>query len=629
MRVADAAQLRLALAVLLASARRARRAAAALRCSSPATRDVRVGSGCRCRGCCSASLVYPVVVRARPGATCGRPSATSATSPTSSSGGERDALRRRSAHRRRGRAVATLVRSARFGLRLSRTTSDFYVASRTVSARAERLGDRRRVPLGRVVPRRRRAGPRLRRRHAVVPGRLHRRATSCCSSSSPPRCAAPAPTRCPTSPRPGSESRAVRRLCVACSSSASAGSTCCRSSRAPGSPCSTVTGAPPWVGGARRRGGRRSSTSPPAGCARSPSCRPFQYWLKLTALAVPAFVLLGAVARRRRGRRRTSPGATPTWVAARSAGFGGRDHPLYATYSHRARALLRHHGAAARARPLLHQPRRPGRPAHHPRRPRPARRLLPVPADLRRARPGLRCPTCSPAGAPTPSCCVLPAAMRPRPARRAAVGAGRRRRVRGVPVDRLRADHLGRRRARPGPAAGRLGRSPAGTSAAVQGFRLAAVLAVVVPYLLSLAQRRRRPRRHGRAGLRGGGVDVLPAAGARDLVARAHRRRRHGRAGRRRRRSPTAAVAADHVRRRAAAGWLGALLGQPAAWTVPIAFAVMVARLAARRRRRCPAAPPAPWSACTPPRTSPSDRRRSPATARRTVGRTAGHAARR
>ena len=70
--------------------------------------------------------------------------------------------------------VATLAIGT-WGLRFSRTTSDFFVASRTVRPRLERLRDRRRVPLRRVVPRRRRAGADLRRRHALVPGRLDRR----------------------------------------------------------------------------------------------------------------------------------------------------------------------------------------------------------------------------------------------------------------------------------------------------------------------------------------------------------------------------------------------------------------------------------------------------------------------
>ena len=37
------------------------------------------------------------------------------------------------------------------------------------------------------------------------------------------------------------------------------------------------------------------------------------------------------------------------------------------------------------------------------------------------------------------------------------------------------------------------------------------------------------------------------------------------------------------------AGWPGALLGQPAAWTVPIAFAVMVLGLAGHAGGGCPA----------------------------------------
>ena len=62
-----------------------------------------------------------------------------------------------------------------WGLRFSRTTSDFFVASRTVRPALNASRDRRRVPLRRVVPRRRRAGARVRRRHALVPGRLDRR----------------------------------------------------------------------------------------------------------------------------------------------------------------------------------------------------------------------------------------------------------------------------------------------------------------------------------------------------------------------------------------------------------------------------------------------------------------------
>ena len=65
--------------------------------------------------------------------------------------------------------------SGAFGLRVSRTTSDFFVASRRGRPVPQRLGDQRRVPLRSVVPRRGRAGAAARRRHALVPGRLDRR----------------------------------------------------------------------------------------------------------------------------------------------------------------------------------------------------------------------------------------------------------------------------------------------------------------------------------------------------------------------------------------------------------------------------------------------------------------------
>ena len=72
------------------------------------------------------------------------------------------------------------------------------------------------------------------------------------------------------------------------------------------------------------------------------------------------------------------------------------------------------------------------------------------------------------------------------------------------------------------------------------------------------------------AGLRVGRIDVLPAAGARHLVARADRRRSRRRTGRGR------AAAGRGGRSRLGAGGTAGLLGQPAAWTVPAAFAAMV-----------------------------------------------------
>ena len=90
-----------------------------------------------------------------------------------------------------------------WGLRFSRTTSDFFVASRTVrpGLNASAIGGE--YLSAAQLPRRRRAAVHLRRRHAVVPGRAGPPATSSCWSWSRRPCAARAPTRCPTSPRPG------------------------------------------------------------------------------------------------------------------------------------------------------------------------------------------------------------------------------------------------------------------------------------------------------------------------------------------------------------------------------------------------------------------------------------------
>ena len=91
----------------------------------------------------------------------------------------------------------------------------------------------------------------------------------------------------------------------------------------------TVTGAPTWVGGLVvavvvvanvAAGGMRSITLVQA----------VQYWIKLTAIAVPAFVLLGAW---------LGDGAPSPRVAQQTAwaeplnGLAGQGHPVYATYS--------------------------------------------------------------------------------------------------------------------------------------------------------------------------------------------------------------------------------------------------------------------------------------------------------
>jgi cation/acetate symporter len=92
-----------------------------------------------------------------------------------------------------------------------------------------------------------------------------------------------------------------------------------------------VTGAPTWVGSLLvvvvvianvAAGGMRSITLVQA----------MQYWLKLTAIAVPAFVLLGVWIGQGTPAPGVSSGVDLHWAQPLS-GFGGRDHPVYATYS--------------------------------------------------------------------------------------------------------------------------------------------------------------------------------------------------------------------------------------------------------------------------------------------------------
>jgi len=90
-----------------------------------------------------------------------------------------------------------------------------------------------------------------------------------------------------------------------------------------------VTGAPGWVGGAVvavvvllnvTAGGMKSITFVQA----------FQYWLKLTAIALPIFFLL--LVWHSDGSPSPAAAGGPGWVTPLS-GAGGRDHPLYSTYS--------------------------------------------------------------------------------------------------------------------------------------------------------------------------------------------------------------------------------------------------------------------------------------------------------
>ena len=344
----------------------------------------------------------------------------------------------------------------------------------------ERVGDRRGVPLGGVVPRHRRAGAGrpastcCGSRSATPP------ATSCCSSWSRHRCAAPARTRCPTSPRRGS-SRGRPGGSPRCSSSAIGWLYLLPQFVGAGLTLQIATGAPRWVGAALvgvvvlasvLAGGMRSITLVQA----------FQYWIKLTAIAVP----VGLPARR---------------VASRRVAAAGRPSVDHAAARVRApalldvladpRAVLRHHGAPARAGPLLHEPRRRGGAADD---------LDRLGAARRRSTSSQPCTACSarstPATwsaevAPTPSCSSCPGRLIGGTGGQLAGRAARGRRVRGVPV------HLVRARRCPWPAccrrtcsareSGRAARAGRPASAA---FRGATVLAVLVPFALSLLGQR-------------------------------------------------------------------------------------------------------------------------------------------
>ncbi len=95
----------------------------------------------------------------------------------------------------------------------------------------------------------------------------------------------------------------------------------------------TVTGAPTWVGAFVVAA--IVATNVAAGGMRSITfVQAFQYWLKLTALATPVFavcVAWGSVGRSG-GVLGALRGAGSEWASPLST-LGGREHPLYATYS--------------------------------------------------------------------------------------------------------------------------------------------------------------------------------------------------------------------------------------------------------------------------------------------------------
>ena len=117
----------------------------------------------------------------------------------------------------------------------------------------------------------------------------------------------------------------------------------------------------------------------------------------------------------------------------------------------------------------------------------------------------------------------------------------------------------------------------------------AAVVAVVRTVRCCAAGHRTSASPDGRGpGLRGGRVDVLPAAGAGHLVARPDRRRRDRRAavgGSARARRGAGRPASTHR----TGGWFAVLLGQPAAWSRAAGVRHHGRRLAGRPAHRCPA----------------------------------------
>ena len=181
-------------------------------------------------------LVYPALLLGRLAATCGWPSATSATSSSWSSGRDRRQPRTRRRRRRRSSSSRTIGIGA-YGLRLARTTERL---PRRLPLGHARSGTPARSAASTCRPRPSSASPawcwptaptRSGTRSASSP------ATSSCCCSSPRRCAARAPTRVPDF--------AEARLRLAGGAAAgqrargraSAGCTSCRSCRAPGWRC--------------------------------------------------------------------------------------------------------------------------------------------------------------------------------------------------------------------------------------------------------------------------------------------------------------------------------------------------------------------------------------------------------
>ena len=166
----------------------------------------------------------------------------------------------------------------------------------------------------------------------------------------------------------------------------------------------TTTGLPSWVGAGAVvvvvcltvvTGGMRSITFVQA----------FQYWLKLTALAVPAvFMLLVVSGVTGQNSAASIPAGSRAFPAGESV--HRRLHVRHAL-AHGCPALW-HPGPAACAGAFLYKPRRRSRPPHHADRLGAAVHFLLFPHHLRGAGQGVVCPGWRPRAPPMPQCCSCP-----------------------------------------------------------------------------------------------------------------------------------------------------------------------------------------------------------------------------
>ena len=395
-------------------------------------------------------------------------------------------------------------------------------------------------------------------------------ATSSCSSSWRPRCAARAPTPCPTSPRPGS-GPARSGSCRRRSSSASAGSTSCPQFQGASLTLTLVTGRPGLGRRLRRHGrhrarGRRGrhaldhlragravlDQAHRPGGARVRAARP------VVPLGLPCATgrpVVAHPARPRRPRTTTRPTARHPRCSRCASGTMGLPHVLVRYYTNPDGIGARRTTVTVIA--LLGI-------------------VLPPASDLRRRSAGSPTRRCRRASARTPSSCGC--RRRSSPAWPASCSrrcwrAGRSRRsCPRHPASRCRSPASSTRSccARGSPA------SPAATCPASAGsgsppswrssipYALSRVteplgLATTVGLAFAVAAATFAPAHHARASGGGG----CPRGGRWPGSSSGARRR-------------SARSADDHGRRRPAAGWTGALLANPAMWATPLAIATAV-----------------------------------------------------